>query len=189
MPQTVLVDPETTVVPDLGRRDSPVAVPPSVDPNNAAAKPARSLGDASRGRLRRRRVGPPWAASTRTTGEGYVVTDVGCASSTDAVGLDIFFAERVGPMIGSDYQHVYPLGGDRYLWLFQDTFVDHTGGATKLNQASFIHNSALLQTGKCFQSFPSGLGAAAKFLRGRCAARRHSSAGFGRWVARSTGAA
>ena len=33
---------------------------------------------------------------------------------------------RVGPVLGWDYQHVYPLGGDRYLWLFQDTFIDLT---------------------------------------------------------------
>ena len=73
---------------------------------------------------------PAWADSTRTTGAGYVATDVGCAGGTDAGSLDAFFADRVGPMIGSDYQHVYPLGGDRFLWLFQDAFIDHSGGAT-----------------------------------------------------------
>ena len=68
----------------------------------------------------------PWADVTRTTAAGYVATDVGCATGTSAAALDAFFRERLGPVIGDDYQHVYPLGGGRYLWLFQDTFIDHS---------------------------------------------------------------
>ena len=64
--------------------------------------------------------------------------------------LDAFFRERVGPVLGLDYQHVYPLGGDRYLWLFQDVFIDHTGQATSFDQASFAHNTAMVQQGRCF---------------------------------------
>ena len=93
---------------------------------------------------------PPWAGSTRTTGAGHVAVDVGCAGGRSASAIDSFLRERVGPVIGWDYQHVYPLGGDRYLWLFQDAFVDHSGTAATLDRASFVHNAALLQQGSCF---------------------------------------
>ena len=93
---------------------------------------------------------PPWAATTRTTPAGYVATDVGCVASRDAGALEAFFSRRVGPVLGWDYQHVYPLGPNRWLWLFQDTFVDHTGLATRLDGSGFAHNAALLQTGNCF---------------------------------------
>jgi hypothetical protein len=99
---------------------------------------------------------PPWAASTRTTGAGLVATDVGCASSTSAGALDAFFRERIGPVVGLDYQHVYPLGGSRWLWLFQDTFVDHSGSGQRLDQASFVHNTAMVQEGSCFTLFHGG---------------------------------
>lgn len=95
-------------------------------------------------------VPPPWAASTRTTAGGHLGVDVGCATDLGYQALDRFFAERVGPVIGWDYQHVYPLGGDRYLWLFQDTFIDHAGVVGNLGQARFVHNAALLQQGRCF---------------------------------------
>ena len=93
---------------------------------------------------------PPWAATTRTTPAGYVATDVGCAASREAGALEAFFSRRVGPVLGWDYQHVYPLGPNRWLWLFQDAFVDHTGLATRLDGSGFAHNAALLQTGNCF---------------------------------------
>ncbi len=111
----------------------------------------------------------PWANVTRSTSGGYTAVDVGCAGGTDAGSLDRFFAERIGPMLGSDYQHVYPLGGQRFLWLFQDTFIDYSGLATRLDHAVFVHNAALIQDGACFQllhrgsadrpaSFENGLG-------------------------------
>lgn len=111
----------------------------------------------------------PWASVSRTVPGGYTSVQVGCADGTDAGSLDRFLAERIGPVLGLDYQHVYPLGGQRYLWLFQDTFVDHSGLATRLDQAVFVHNSALVQDGACFQllhrgtpaqpaSFEGGLG-------------------------------
>ncbi len=84
------------------------------------------------------------------TASGHLATDAGCAAGTSAAALDEFFRARIGPVIGHDYQHVYPLGGDRHLWLFQDTFIDHTGNATRLDQAGFAHNTALLQEGRCF---------------------------------------
>ncbi len=99
---------------------------------------------------------PPWAASTRPTPEGFIATDLGCAADTTAPALDAFFRERMGPVIGHDYQHVYPLGDDRYLWLFQDTFVDHPGVASRLDQASFVHNSAMVQDGTCFTLYHRG---------------------------------
>jgi hypothetical protein len=105
---------------------------------------------------------PPWAASTRTTQGGHVGVDVGCASDLSAQALDRFFADRVGPVLGWDYQHVYPLGGDRFLWLFQDTFVDHSGAATDLGRSRFVHNAGLLQTGRCFTLLHRGTPAAPK---------------------------
>ena len=82
------------------------------------------------------------------TPAGYVATDVGCASGTSAGALDAFFRDRIGPVLGHDYQHVYDLGGDRRLWLFQDTFVDQGGTATRLDRAAFVHNTAMLQEGR-----------------------------------------
>ncbi len=98
----------------------------------------------------------PWADSVFTTTGGHVSTDVGCAWDTSAAGLDAFFAGRIGPVLGWDYQHVYPLGGDRHLWLFQDTFIDHSNTATTLDKASFAHNSALIQDGNCFRLLHRG---------------------------------
>lgn len=116
---------------------------------------------------------PPWADSTRTTASGHVAVDVGCAGGTDAGALDTFLAGRVGPILGWDYQHIYPLGGDRHLWLFQDAFVDHSGGAVELGQAGFAHNVAMVQDGACFsvlhrgsifapQPFETGTGSATR---------------------------
>ena len=99
---------------------------------------------------------PPWAASTFATGAGHISTDVGCAADRGAVALDAFFADRVGPVIGWDYQHVYPLGGSRYLWLFQDVFIDHSGTASNLGRAGFAHNAALVQDGNCFRLLHRG---------------------------------
>lgn len=93
---------------------------------------------------------PPWAASTRSSPAGYTLTDLGCADGLSAGELDRFFAERVGPVLGWDYPHVYRLTGDRYLWTFQDTFLDHSGTKTTLNSARFVHNTAMLQQGRCF---------------------------------------
>jgi hypothetical protein len=99
---------------------------------------------------------PPWAASRFVTAGGHVSTDVGCAVDATAAGLDAFFAERIGPVLGWDYQHVYALGGGRHLWLFQDTFIDHSATAATLDQASFVHNAALVQDGTCFRLLHAG---------------------------------
>lgn len=99
---------------------------------------------------------PPWASSTRTTLAGYVGVDVGCATDLSADGLDTFFAQRAGPVLGWDYQHAYPLGGDRYLWLFQDAFLDHTGTVTNLGSSRFVHNIAMVQKGRCFTLLHQG---------------------------------
>jgi hypothetical protein len=98
----------------------------------------------------------PWAGATKVTAAGYVATSIGCAAGTSAGALDAFFRERMGPVIGLDYQHVYGLGGNRYLWLFQDTFVDYSGTATNLGQAAFAHNTAMVQDGACFTLYHRG---------------------------------
>ncbi|NKB40828.1 MAG: hypothetical protein GKR86_07230, partial [Ilumatobacter sp.] len=140
---TLTADPRTTVVsvsaPPLSEEPSVVARPvPAEPPPPPDAPPA------------------PWADSVFETSGGHLSTDVGCARDLSAVGLDEFFAERVGPVIGWDYQHVYPLGGNRYLWLFQDTFIDHSNTATTLGNATFTHNSALVQEGSCFRLLHRG---------------------------------
>ncbi|MGA9279350.1 hypothetical protein [Ilumatobacter sp.] len=98
----------------------------------------------------------PWADSVVSTAGGHLSTDVGCARDLSASALDEFFSQRVGPVIGWDYQHVYPLGGGRSLWLFQDTFIDHSNTATSLDRASFAHNTALVQDGTCFRLLHGG---------------------------------
>jgi len=102
---------------------------------------------------------PPWEDSTRTTTAGFIATDVGCADSTSAADLDEFFRARMGPVIGHDYQHVYALGENRFLWLFQDTFIDQPGVADELDEADFVHNSAMMQTGRCFTLYHRGAAA------------------------------
>jgi hypothetical protein len=99
---------------------------------------------------------PPWATSRYATAGGHLSTDVGCARDVSASGLDAFFAERVGPVLGWDYQHVYQLGDGRNLWLFQDTFIDQSGTASTLDRASFVHNAALVQDGACFRLLHAG---------------------------------
>lgn len=99
---------------------------------------------------------PPWADSTRSLAGGHLAADVGCAADTSAASIDVFLSKRVGPVLGWDYQHVYPLGGDRYLWLFQDVFLDHSGTKTTLGSSRFIHNGAMIQDGACFTLVHSG---------------------------------
>ena len=135
-PSTDVVDtaPALSDVPSVVARPIPVGPPPPPP----AAPPA------------------PWAASVVVTADGQVSTDVGCARDLSAGALDEFFAARVGPVIGWDYQHVYPLGGNRYLWLFQDTFIDQSNTAATLDRATFTHNSAMVQDGKCFRLLHRG---------------------------------
>jgi hypothetical protein len=133
----------TYVMPTLPPAPPVYARPiPTIPPITTTTNPPASL--------------PPWASSTRTTTGGYTATEVGCADSTSAADLDEFFSHRMGPVLGHDYQHVYPLGGDRYLWLFQDTFSDQSGTADVLGEADFTHNSAMVQTGDCFTLYQRG---------------------------------
>ncbi len=99
---------------------------------------------------------PEWAESTFTTSAGHVSTDVGCVDDLDAPALHGFFGNRVGPVLGWDYQHVVRLGGDRYLWLFQDVFIDHSGTADDLGRSGFAHNAAMVQDGTCFRLLHGG---------------------------------
>jgi hypothetical protein len=93
---------------------------------------------------------PPWAASVVVGADGSVRTPAGCAANGSAAALDRFFAARLGPVMGADYQHVVQLGKGRALWVFQDMFIDPPGTANTLTQSRFVHNAALLQEGNCF---------------------------------------
>ncbi len=102
---------------------------------------------------------PPWAASVTTTAGGHIRTDVGCAGGTGSQSLDAFFAQRIGPVMGMDYQHVVSLGNGRYAWFFQDTFIDPGGSASTLRQSHFAHNAVLVQDGACFSLLHRGTAA------------------------------
>ena len=52
-----------------------------------------------------------------------------------------------------------------YLWLFQDTFLDHGGNAERLDQASFAHNTAMVQDGSCFTLLHRGTATAPTLVR------------------------
>jgi hypothetical protein len=134
---------------DAGSITSSAPVP-IVPPTTAGEPVSREIPDAVPTTAPSGAPAPPWAASVQTTVAGDVTTDLGCAADTSAAALGAFFADRAGPLLGMDYQHVYPLGGDRWLWLFQDAFVDPAGTATMLGQATFVHNVAVVQTGSCF---------------------------------------
>ena len=135
--EAVTVPPTTEVPPTIDKGNPQVVARPIP----TAAPPAPPVPGAT---------APPWEATTTTTSGGYISTNVGCASGTGAGALDSFFKGRVGPMLGADYQHVYPLGGSRYLWLFQDAFIDHSGTVSNLGKSGFAHNVAFIQDGACF---------------------------------------
>ena len=135
----------TTAPPPATSSTTTTAAPPPPSPPPIVARPVPQPGPVE---PPPGAPPPPWADTTRRTPAGHLATDVGCAGGTGAGSLDPFFAGRRGPAIGLDYQHVYPLGGGRSLWLFQDAFLDHSGAATRLDQASFAHNVAMVQEGR-----------------------------------------
>ena len=87
---------------------------------------------------------------TNIRASGYVVTELGCAQARSAAALDRMFRDRVGPILGLDNAHVIPLGGQNFLWLFNDVFLDYTNRGTTINGAVFIRNAAVLQQRDCF---------------------------------------
>ncbi|WP_424343659.1 hypothetical protein [Ilumatobacter sp.] len=163
---TVPIRPATTIEPVTAVATTTTtteAAPPSTDAAPATAPPLEDEPSVVARPTPVEQPAPPpdtpkapWADSVFTTAGGHLSTDVGCAWDTSAAGLDAFFAARVGPVLGWDYQHVYPLGGNRSLWLFQDTFIDHSNTASTLGKASFAHNAALVQEGNCFRLLHSG---------------------------------
>jgi hypothetical protein len=149
-------DPPTSQLTVPSMTSAPVATsPPTGSGSDPRIDVSRAIPDATPA-VGAASVVSPWADKTSITAAGYVATDVGCASGTSASSLDAFFRDRVGPAIGLDYQHVYPLGGKRYLWIFQDTFIDYGGTATNLAQTLFAHNTAMIQDGTCFTLYHRG---------------------------------
>jgi len=121
------------------------ASPPPPPPPPAAAAPLR-LAEFGSIKAMRPKVGP-----------NGVRTRVGCLPDLSAATLDKEFKQRIGPMIGWDNPHVYPLGGDRWLWLVHDTYLDYVGGATRLSDGSpQLQNIALIQNGRCFSILHRG---------------------------------
>jgi hypothetical protein len=94
--------------------------------------------------------------TTVTPPPEYVSAELGCAASTEPVDLDRFFAQRIGPLLGSDYHRAQPLPDGRIVWFVQDAFVDHTGAIVSLDQSGFAHNAALVQSGSCFRLLHKG---------------------------------
>jgi len=144
LPASTEPAPETTV--------AAAVAPPSEPPQDVA----RSIPAAAPAAPPPAAPPPSWASSVATTSAGYISTSVGCASDTGAGALDAFFAARVGPLMGADYQHVVALGGNRFAWFFQDAFIDPSGAATRLDQSFFAHNLLLIQDGKCFTMLHRG---------------------------------
>ncbi len=84
-------------------------------------------------------------------GDRMVESSLGCADGLAAVDLDAFFAGRIGPLVGWDNPHVIELGPNRWLWLIQDSYLDHEGDARTLWDTGLqLQNVALVQTGPCF---------------------------------------
>ncbi len=133
---TTTTPPTTTPPPRARAPATPAAVVARPVPLGGPATPRRRV------RRRRGRRHPRPAATSAPAS--------GARPARRRRALDAFFRARIGPVIGHDYQHVFDLGGERRLWLFQDTFLDPTGNATRLDQASFAHNTAMVQNGACF---------------------------------------
>jgi hypothetical protein len=151
-----LVDAPTTATAASNSTTSPASTtttttlgPPVTAPSGPPADVTRSIPAAAPVATPPAATPPWWAATARVIG-GDVRTDIGCASGTGAGALDQFFAARSGPLMGADYQHVVALGGNRYAWFFQDAFIDPPGMAFTLTASHFVHNVALVQTGRCF---------------------------------------
>ena len=86
----------------------------------------------------------------------YVASDAGCASSLSAAGLERFFADRVGPVVGHDSPRIIDLGVGRYLWLLQDTFTDYSGNAASMVGSQYANSTAMVQDGSCFTVLERG---------------------------------
>ena len=86
----------------------------------------------------------------------YVATDAGCAATTTSEGLEQFFAERVGPIVGHDSPRIIRLDSDRWLWLLQDSFTDYAGNASSMVGSQYTNSTALLQEGSCFTVLERG---------------------------------
>ena len=87
-----------------------------------------------------------------------VTTRVGCLRDLSAATLHKEFGERIGPLIGWDNAHIYPLGDDRWLWLGQDAYLDYTGHADELSDARRqLQNFAFVQRGRCFSIVHGGV--------------------------------
>ena len=91
---------------------------------------------------------------------GAVERDVGCIADRSAASLSRFFSQRVGTVMGMDNGHMIPIGGDRFLWFFQDAFVDPLGNQQRRSSGTYLHNVALLQKGNCFTLIHRGTAAA-----------------------------
>ena len=91
---------------------------------------------------------------------GAVEREVGCLADRSAASLSRFFGQRVGTVMGMDNGHMIPIGGDRFLWIFQDAFLDPLGNQQRISGGTYLHNVALLQKGNCFTLIHRGTAAA-----------------------------
>ena len=86
----------------------------------------------------------------------YVVSNAGCARSLSADGLQAFFADALGPIMGHDEPRVTPLGDGRMLWVLQDTFIDYRYAVNVFGGMDYVNNSVLIQNGLCFTMLQGG---------------------------------
>ena len=92
----------------------------------------------------------------------HVVSNAGCARSLSAEGLQTFFAEALGPIMGHDEPRVTPLGDGRMLWVLQDTFIDYRFAVNAFGGMDYVNNSVLIQNGLCFTMLQGGTSAHAE---------------------------
>ncbi len=128
---------------------------------------------------------PGRRARRSPTAGGQLGTDLGCSDDLSAAGSQSLLGNRLGPVLGWDYQHVYPLGGDRFLCgcsrMPSSTI---RARSTTSEAARFVHNAAMLQEGRCFRLLHRGTADRpdAFETRGR-QGRSSATDGSGRWVA------
>ena len=89
-----------------------------------------------------------------------VAPSVCVSGHSDTQVLSRAFDRRGPGWAGADLTASVPLGDGRVLWLFGDTFIGRVGSSGARSRSSrMVNNSAMLQTGSCFQAILGGTAA------------------------------
>jgi hypothetical protein len=126
-----------------------VAVAIVTTPGSLAQASLAPVAPAPRPVARAARVTPP------------VAPDVCIAGRSDVRRLSAAFDHRGPGWAGADLTASVPLGDDRVLWLFGDTFVGRVAtSGVRAPGTLMVNNSAMVQTGNCFRPLLGGTPAA-----------------------------